>query len=144
VVQQGGGYINTTVAPNNGLVSAPYFTIFPSAWGGAFAAGDTVIFNTNAVMTLAESTITITGVFPSFIADGIVEVNERGGVVESHRDQGLRLGFSDTLDVTIVEEEVTALVTSGLTFGGWDADFWDIGAYDENLGVLLQLYGGTF
>ena len=77
------------------------------------------------------------------VADTLVP-DISGGVVESYRDFGLRLDLSDNLSVTAVEEEVTALVASGLTYGGWDADFWDVGAYDENLGVLINLYGGTF
>jgi hypothetical protein len=77
------------------------------------------------------------------VADTLVP-DVPGGVVESHRDQGARLEYRDTLDVTIVEEEVTSLVTSGFTYGGWDADYWDVGAYDENLNVLILLYGGTF
>ena len=77
------------------------------------------------------------------VADTLV-ADVPGGVVESHRDQGARLDFRDDLRVTVVEEEVTALVASGLTYGGWDADYWDVGAYDENLGALINLYGGTF
>jgi hypothetical protein len=41
------GDINSTYSPTNPKTSQPYFTIDVSAWGGTWAASDTVVFTTN-------------------------------------------------------------------------------------------------
>ena len=41
-----GGAINTTYSPTDPNLSQPYFTIPTGAWGGTFAASDTVTFTT--------------------------------------------------------------------------------------------------
>jgi hypothetical protein len=42
----GTGTIGANYSANNTGTSTPYFTVLAIAWGGAFAAGDTVTFNT--------------------------------------------------------------------------------------------------
>ena len=125
------------------------FIVFGNATADLFPSqqfrvlGNTLSTQSNNGMYTALN-VRYDGIHSTIIVADTLVPDIPGGVVESHRDLGIRLEYRDTLDVTMIEEEVTALVASGLTYGGWDADYWDVGAYDENLGVLILLYGGTF
>lgn len=48
VGQVGTGDVNTTTAPNNPASGVPYFSIPPYGWGGGWAAGNVLRFNTAA------------------------------------------------------------------------------------------------
>jgi len=53
------------------------------------------------------------------------------------------LRLYDTVGVSIVEN--TQAVVEGLNLlCSWDAGFWDIGSIDENMSVLINLYGNTY
>ena len=74
-----------------------------------------------------------------------VAQDENGGWVESLRDFGMRMLFSDEIGVT-TNEEVTALVLSSGSplVGAWDYPNWDIGGFDEDFGTVIHLYSNVF
>lgn len=49
----------------------------------------------------------------------------------------------DTIGVNIVET-TGAVVSGGNLIGAWDYPYWDLGGYDEDLNVLINLYGQPF
>lgn len=51
------------------------------------------------------------------------------------------LTFEDFIGVSTTENaEAQVVETSGSLIGSWDFTYWDIGSFDESLGVVLHLY----
>lgn len=53
------------------------------------------------------------------------------------------LRLYDTVGV-VVSETTGAVVSGGNLIGSWDYPMWDIGGYDEDMNVLVNLYGQAF
>ena len=69
-----------------------------------------------------------------------------GGVLQSYRDNGITIFLSDEIGVEKVVEQAqsTAQLSGGGSFvGAWDYPAWDVGAFDEDLGQLINLYDNT-
>ena len=72
-----------------------------------------------------------------------VQNHERGGWIESHRDQGIVLALEDHVGVSVSENATGALMlTSGNFIDAWDYNLWSVGGYDEDL-QTLELYSST-
>lgn len=70
---------------------------------------------------------------------------ERGGWVESHRDYGIRLILEDHIGISAGEDVTgSVLATAGNLVDAWDYNYWDLGAFDEELGQVIHLYSNTF
>lgn len=75
----------------------------------------------------------------------LIPNNDRGGWIESHRDYGIRLVFEDQIGTQFAENVTSAvLLTSGNIMDAWDYNYWDVGAFDEELGQVIHLYSNTF
>lgn len=75
---------------------------------------------------------------------GIIEYNDRGGWIESFRDYGIRIIFTDSISATVGEDAQGAVLqTGGPIVGAWDYPYWDIGSWDESLGTVIHLYSNT-
>jgi len=96
------------------------------------------------VDTSTGPTLTIVTVDPALPYMSVV-IDGGGGFIESARDYGIRMHFSDALAATVLEDATAVVLTTGGSIvGAWDFPYWDIGSFDESLGTLINLYSNTF
>lgn len=75
----GQGSINTDYAPNNPRTGKPYFTLKSGGWGGGWAAGNTLRFNTTGAMLSFAAIRTVQPSSP-VAADYEFEILARGSI----------------------------------------------------------------
>lgn len=72
----GSGTIGSDFAPVNSAVSKPYFTLRSTGWGGTWAAGNTIVFQTHPNAIPIWETRVVPPSCPSMAGNGITSVFE--------------------------------------------------------------------
>lgn len=72
----GSGTVGADFAPINSAVSKPYFTLRSSGWGGTWAAGNTIVFQTHPNAIPIWETRVVPANCPSMAGNGITSVFE--------------------------------------------------------------------
>lgn len=70
-----------------------------------------------------------------------------GGVIESYRDNGIRIALRDEIGVEQIGEVAQGnpqIAGGGSFVGAWDYPFFDTGSWDDELNPLIHLYDNTF
>lgn len=140
-------YLIREARPEQGSPPTPAtFDVYGNATGDVQSGQQFRVMGTSndGVYTVTSSPVydTLTGTTNITVAS--ILHNERGGWIESYRDQGIRLVFEDSIGVGVTENATGAVLeTSGNIMDAWDYQFWDVGTFDENLGTIIYLYSSV-
>jgi len=72
----GSGTTGSDFAPTNSAVSKPYFTLEAAGWGGTWAAGETIVFQTHPSAIAVWETRVVPAAASSMAGNGITAVLE--------------------------------------------------------------------